>query len=520
MKTARLFESRSPEIAAQIESGGIAWLKSQRANVMAFAAVYNIAAEAARTISEDCSAADATRPKTVKPVVDLTIVVPCHNYARFLGDLLQSIADSSVAPARVIVVDDASDDRPEPIARKFGADFVRIEARHQAQACAAGFQRVSTKFVAFVDADDVVDSDYFRTAVRQLEADPAAAFVYPWLEAFGDATGPRHGTENAPAVIRAVDIESRNWCPAGSIYRAAVLRQSLTMRKERDPLCICNDWVTARAVLRAGNWKALKAFRPLHYRIHHGQDHTTRPGSYFAQADLRNETVSIVVAFSGRWNAWHRLREWILSQTWPRLQTRLLILNSTHETLTAAALGLDKFAGASLQIERIDAGRPGLADLERRGAAPAVAADIEAAVAGLYNAAATMVRGEWILFVEDDTIPLQPYAIARLMQHVGPRVAAVSGLYRHRYEDKAVAFKLAGNVAELEPMHGPDFSAVDGSGFGCLLARRSVLLANPLAGDSARKFYDVDLAFRLKAAGWQWILDRSVVCDHLIGSPS
>lgn len=487
---------------------------------MAFAAVYGVAAEAAWAISEDCSAAATTRPNNPKPVADLTIVVPCHNYARFLGDLLQSLADSSVLPARVIVVDDSSDDDPEPIARKFGADFLRIEARQQAKACAAGFELVSSKFVAFVDADDRIDRDYIRTAVAQLEGDAAAAFVYPWLEAFGEATGPRHGTENAPPVIRFGNIESRNWCPAGSVYRSAVLRQSLTMRRERDPLCICNDWITARGVLRSGNWKALKALRPLHYRIHHGQGHTTRPGSYAAQADLRNEVVSIVVAFSGRWNAWHRLRDWILSQSWPRLQTRLLILNSTHETLTAAALGLEKFAGASLQIERIDAGRPGLADLERRGVAPGIAADIEAAVAGLYNAAAMMIRGEWMLFVEDDTIPLRPDVIERLMRHVGPRVAAVSGLYRHRYEDKAVAFKLAGNVAELEPMHGPEVSAVDGSGFGCLLARRSVLLANPLAGDSPRKFYDVDIGHRLKASGWQWILDRSVVCDHLIGKPA
>lgn len=517
MKTAELFRERSPELCIQLEAGGPAWLRANRAAVLTLATVYQVDPEAARkAIAEDLSPA-ASRPELARPVADLTIVVPCHNYARYLGDLLQSIRDSTVVPARVIVVDDTSSDRPEPVARKFGADFIRIEAREQAKACAAGFELVSSKFVAFVDADDRIDPDYILTAVRQLEADPAAAFVYPWLEAFGDATGPRHGTENAPAVIRAADIESRNWCPAGSVYRVAVLRQSLAMRRERDPLCICNDWITARGVLRSGNWKALKALRPLHYRIHHGQDHTSRPGSYFAQADLRNETVSIVVAFSGRWNAWHRLREWILSQTWPRLQTRLLILNSTHETLTAAALGLEKFAGASLQIERIDAGRPGLADLERRGAAPGIAADIEAAVAGLYNAAATMVRGEWMFFVEDDTIPLRPDAIAALMRHVGPRVAAVSGVYRHRYEDKAVAFKLAGNIAELEPMHGPEVEQVDGSGFGCLLARRSVLLANPLAGDTPRKFYDVDIGHRLKAAGWQWILDRSVACDHLIG---
>jgi glycosyltransferase involved in cell wall biosynthesis len=455
-------------------------------------------------------------------VADLTIVIPCHNYARYLGECLKSLADSSNVPARVIVVDDSSDDDPEPIARKFGADFIRIESRDPcaASACVAGFKLVSTKFVSFVDADDIVDPEYFITAIAQLDQDPAAAFVYPWLEAFGEGAGPRHGTENAPIVIRAKDIEVRNWCPTGSIYRSAVLRQSLALRTPRDKDGLCNDWITARNVLRAGNWKAIKAVRPLHYRIHHGQTHTSyraKTASYAAQANLKYEVVSIVVAFSGRWNTWGRLRDWILSQTWPLVQTRLLILNSSHETLTASALGLDKFACASLQIERIDIGMPGLADLERRGeAGVGIAADIEAAVAGLYNAAATMVRGEWMFFAEDDTIPLRPDAIERLMRNVEPRVAAISGMYKHRYEDKPVAFNLEDNVAVLQPLHGPEVERVDGSGFGCLLARRSVLLDNPLAGDSPRKFYDVDIAYRLKQAGWEWILDRSVTCDHLI----
>jgi glycosyltransferase involved in cell wall biosynthesis len=512
MKTADLF-SDQPELSAAIRAGGFEWLRGNRATVRAWAAA------AGRTeAAEAAMAADIPPAASRQPVADLTVVIPCHNYAGFLGDLLASLKRSTVQPARVIVIDDASDDNPEPIARRYGADFLRINARHQAKACAAGFASVATKYVAFVDADDVVDSEYFRTALQQLETDPAAAFVFPWLEAFGEATGPRHGTEAAPEVLSAVDIESRNWCPAGSVYRSHVLRQSLALVRDRDPLCVCNDWTTARNVLRSGPWKALKALRPLPYRIHsRGQDHRTRPGTYVQQADLQGETVSIVVAFSGRWNAWQRLRGWILSQTWPASQTRLLILNSTHEALTAAALGLEHFAGVSLQVERIDAGRPRLAELDRRTVNAGTAAEIEAAVAGLYNAAVLMTRGEWLLFLEDDTIPTRPDAIRQLFRNVGPRVAAVSGVYRHRYHDNAVAFHLSGNVADLLPLEGAETEYVDGSGFGCLLSRRSVLLSNPLAGDTPRKFYDVDIGYRLKAAGWQWILDRSVPCDHLIG---
>lgn len=442
-------------------------------------------------------------------------MIPCHNYARFLSDCLQSVNASTVRPLRVIVIDDASTDDPEPIAKRFGAEFHRVDFRDVHQVRGFGLQLIRAKYVCFLDADNMVRPDYFAHCIERLENDRNAAFVFPILQAFGDSEGIAHGTDTAPPVVHWQDIERRNYCDANSIHRVEVLRQSLAFRLTIPTNCAPADWRLARQILRSGPWHALRSYVPLLYRRHGGQMSAAPPVGHFVDADLQNEPVTICVAFSGRWSVWQLLRAWILRQTWPAENTRLLILNSTHEPLTAERLGLASWAGASLQIERIDAGRPRLADLDRRDC-ETIREDVEAAVSALYNRALQLASGEWVLFVEDDVIPKHADTIARLFRHVGPNVAAVSGLYRHRYDDAAVAFDLpTGGRIPLLPMSGPTVEHVGGTGFGCLLARRSVFGSVALSGDQhGAPHYDVEAAVRIAGRGLSWILDRSVFCDH------
>jgi glycosyltransferase involved in cell wall biosynthesis len=447
---------------------------------------------------------------------DVSIVIPCHNYNEYLIDCLDSIEASNVKPARVVVVDDASDIPVEtPAGYSFNIEVIRIDARDQSLACRAGFRLVNTKYVAFVDADDKISSKYVSAAIRRMEADPNAAAAFPYLVSFGDTNGViMHNTDQAPDVVRLEDIERRNWCSAGTVFRSEVLRQTLALETDRSPGCGTNDWITIRAVLRAGPWHAVAANEPLHYRIHKGQMHTSESfKTYELSACLEKEVVTIIVAFSGRWHYWPQINNWIQTQNWPIEQTRLMILNNTHKPLMASMLGLHNWPG-SLQIERVDVGVPGLADLERRNA-PDTGRRVEAAVAGLYNKAVKLAGTEWLLFIEDDTQPILPDTIKRLMMQTYPNVAAVSGLYEHRYEPKAVAFDSFDPLV-LSNMTGPEVSEVYGSGFGCLLIRKSVLSKIGLSGDSVTdRFYDVNVGRRVTSSGWRWLLNRAVPCNHL-----
>ena len=454
---------------------------------------------------------------------EITIVIPCHNYARFLGACLNSIKASWLQATRIIVIDDASDDDPQTVVERFSADGVgievhRVEFRDVHQVRRFGLSLVETKYVLFLDADNLLHPGYLQHCIERLESDRNAAFCFPVLMAFGDASGPVHGTHLAPDIVKAADIEPFNRCDANSVFRSEVLRSALGLESRCTPQSPSADWTLVRTVLRAGPWHGIKSSIPMLYRVH-GRQMTAaenmRGLTYYVDANLQNEVVTIVIALSGRWSVWPRLRHWLLSQTWPASQTRVLILNSTHSDLSSVDLGLQDCRFRSLQIERIDNGVPGLSDQNRAGDHnTGTRKAVEAAVAGLYNRAAQMAYGEYLLFIEDDVIPEQLNTVEQLLQSMAADVAAVSGGYRHRYHNALVAFRLPWTGA-LFSFDGPDVEAVGGTGFGCLLVRRSLLLQFALSGDNCMQpHYDVDFAARIRTLNFRWLLNRSVRCDH------
>ena len=156
-----------------------------------------------------------------------------------------------------------------------------------------------------------------------------------------------------------------------------------------------------------------------------------------------------------------------------------------------------------------------------RRTADAIRQDVEAAVAGIYNRAIQLAAGvEYMFFVEDDVIPKRPDAVDQLLRLMNGDTVAASGLYRHRYDPVAVAFGFpADGRIPMRPMNGPTIEQVAGTGFGCLLIRKSVLNRFGLSGDdTSQPHYDVDLAARIAAtSAGRWLLHRGVPCDHLIG---
>ena len=57
--------------------------------------------------------------------MQLSVVIPCYNGARFLPETLASIAAQTLAPAEVVVVDDGSTDDSVAVATRWGARVVR-----------------------------------------------------------------------------------------------------------------------------------------------------------------------------------------------------------------------------------------------------------------------------------------------------------------------------------------------------------------------------------------------------------
>jgi GT2 family glycosyltransferase len=111
--------------------------------------------------------------------VDVALVIPNHNGARWLPGVLASVAAQTVAPAELLVVDDGSTDGSAQLAA--GYDGVRVLALNGnggfARAVNAGIAAVAAEAVALVNTDVELAPDWLERAVAALEQDPRAAAV-------------------------------------------------------------------------------------------------------------------------------------------------------------------------------------------------------------------------------------------------------------------------------------------------------------------------------------------------------
>lgn len=134
----------------------------------------------------------------------LSVIVPFYNLGPFLEETLTSVLDSMYRPLEIIVVDDGSTDRDsltvlERIENR-GIKNLRVlhtENRGPASARNTGVLTARGEFIAFVDADDLVEPVFFQKAIDVLRRYPNVTFVYSWSRRFGERSGiwPTWNTE-------------------------------------------------------------------------------------------------------------------------------------------------------------------------------------------------------------------------------------------------------------------------------------------------------------------------------------
>jgi glycosyltransferase involved in cell wall biosynthesis len=123
---------------------------------------------------------DSTDPGSA----DITAVVACFNYGRYLREAV----DSALAEgAKVIVVDDGSTEALPGLPGE--VEVVRQQNQGVARARNAGIKLAETPFVIALDADDRLVPGALAALREPLLADPALGFAYGRMRFFGDWEG-------------------------------------------------------------------------------------------------------------------------------------------------------------------------------------------------------------------------------------------------------------------------------------------------------------------------------------------
>jgi glycosyltransferase involved in cell wall biosynthesis len=156
----------------------------------------------------------------------VSVVIPCHNQARFLTDAIDSALRQTFPAVEVIVVDDGSTDDTVAVVRKYAAARL-IEQRHQGAAAArrAGLRESRGEYLIFLDADDRLLPDAVGTGMESLAAHQEWAFVAGHVRLVHEDGSPagvppqEHGDGD-----RYVELLRSNyiWTPGAVMYRRSV----------------------------------------------------------------------------------------------------------------------------------------------------------------------------------------------------------------------------------------------------------------------------------------------------------
>lgn len=125
-----------------------------------------------------------SRPRPASGTAEVTAVIPCYNYGRYLPAAVASVLDQTDVRARVIVVDDCSTDDSLAVARRLATADPRVTViAHEVNkghiaTYNDGFDAVTTEYVTLVSADDLVAPGALARATALMDAHPGVGMVY------------------------------------------------------------------------------------------------------------------------------------------------------------------------------------------------------------------------------------------------------------------------------------------------------------------------------------------------------
>ena len=118
----------------------------------------------------------------------LSVIIPFYNLGIYLKDAVDSVRANEYSNYEIIIVNDGSDD-PESVRilnmYRSGYEHIRvIDTPHRGLANArnVGAYAANGEYIAFLDADDQIECNYYEWAIRVLEHYPNISFVYSWVQ--------------------------------------------------------------------------------------------------------------------------------------------------------------------------------------------------------------------------------------------------------------------------------------------------------------------------------------------------
>lgn len=119
----------------------------------------------------------------------ISVIIPNHNYARYLPTTIESVLNQSVGNLDLIIVDNGSTDNSREVITGYAGELTAIYQKDLGQASSrnTGLAHAKGELIAFLDADDYWEPKKLEMQLEKLNEE--FQFIYTGLRQFDSDTG-------------------------------------------------------------------------------------------------------------------------------------------------------------------------------------------------------------------------------------------------------------------------------------------------------------------------------------------
>jgi glycosyltransferase EpsJ len=118
----------------------------------------------------------------------ISVIIPTYNASSFLSQCLENILSQTYNKLEIIVVDDGSTDDTVQVAKRYPVELIQQENQGAASARNAGINAATGEYLHFMDADDLINLDFYERMLREIlsvDADMACSgYIHERLPSF------------------------------------------------------------------------------------------------------------------------------------------------------------------------------------------------------------------------------------------------------------------------------------------------------------------------------------------------